>query len=168
MQCPAADHTNVLMAVGTGFAVVCLECIPDEAERAAVVEALKGKEIVDITLQQMGAFCGNVLELRDRRGLPVLAASSQAAAAFTPEQTAALLRHVAVRGWLGPACTPKGTTALLQTLAVSAHASLLPPHCLRPLTGRCPQAIYHAPVETLESVGGGGVRCTLAEVFGNN
>lgn len=32
------------MAVGTGFAVVCLECIPDEAERKAVVDALKGKE----------------------------------------------------------------------------------------------------------------------------
>lgn len=39
-----ADHTNVLMAVGTGFAVVCLECIPDPGEREAVLEALKGKE----------------------------------------------------------------------------------------------------------------------------
>eukprot|EP01025_Chloroclados_australasicus_P065579 TRINITY_DN8935_c0_g1_i1.p1 TRINITY_DN8935_c0_g1~~TRINITY_DN8935_c0_g1_i1.p1 ORF type:complete len:514 (-),score=70.60 TRINITY_DN8935_c0_g1_i1:194-1528(-) len=25
--------------------------------------------------------------------------------------------------------------------------------------------IYHAPIDTLESVGGGGVRCTLAEIF---
>lgn len=117
------DHTNVLMAVGTGFAVVCLESIPDESERAEVVAALAGKETIAISLAQMGAFCGNVLELRDRRGLPVLAASSQAAAAFTAEQTEALLRHVA--------------------------------------------EIVHAPVETLERIGGGGVRCTLAEVFVN-
>ena len=35
-------------------------------------------QVVDISQAQMAALCGNVLELEDGRGLPVLAMSSQA------------------------------------------------------------------------------------------
>lgn len=35
---------------------------------------------------QMAALCGNVLELEDGRGLPVLAMSTQAYNAFTEDQ----------------------------------------------------------------------------------
>ena len=37
-------------------------------------------QVVDITQEQMAALCGNVLELEDGRGLPVLAMSSQVCA----------------------------------------------------------------------------------------
>lgn len=37
-------------------------------------------------LPQMAALCGNVLELEDGRGLPVLAMSTRAYNAFTDEQ----------------------------------------------------------------------------------
>lgn len=68
-----------------------------------------------------GTQCGNVLELRNRWSLPVMAMSTQAYDAFTEEQRDAILRHVA--------------------------------------------DIHHAPIDTLEFLGGGGVRCTLGEVF---
>lgn len=115
-------HTNVMMAIGTDVAVVCLESVADEAERRNLAQKLgKTHTIVDITRQQMAALCGNVLELEDGRGLPVLAMSTQAYNAFTADQKKVLRRHVA--------------------------------------------ALHHAPVDTLEHTGGGGVRCTLAELF---
>jgi hypothetical protein len=115
-------HTNVMMAVGTGAAVVCLESVADDAERRHLAERLgRRHEVVDITRAQMAALCGNVLELEDGRGLPVLAMSSRAYHAFTPDQRKQLRRHVA--------------------------------------------ELHHAPIDTLEHIGGGGVRCTLAEIF---
>jgi hypothetical protein len=51
-------------------------------------------EVVQISSAQMDALCGNVLELQGGKGLPVMAMSSQAHHAFTPEQ-----RAVAWRSW---------------------------------------------------------------------
>ena len=64
----AVYHTNVLMAIGTGFAVVCGESIVNEAHRTAVLSKLRstGHTIVDITLAQMARFAANVLELAAR------------------------------------------------------------------------------------------------------
>src|ERR1700690_193601 len=61
----AIYHTNVLMAIGTGFAVICGESIANAAHRAAVLSKLRatGHDVVDITQQQMAQFAGNVLEL---------------------------------------------------------------------------------------------------------
>lgn len=49
-------HTNVMMSIGEGFALVCLESIQNESERETVVKSLKStcKEIVVITAQQVG------------------------------------------------------------------------------------------------------------------
>src|SRR5258708_40203673 len=61
----AIYHTNVLLAIGTGFAVICGESIANRAHRAAVLSNLEstGHDIVDITQEQMAAFAANVLEL---------------------------------------------------------------------------------------------------------
>lgn len=60
-------HTNVLMCIGERFAVVCLESITDEYERANVAGRLTatGHEIVDITFEQMDSFAGNMLAVAD-------------------------------------------------------------------------------------------------------
>lgn len=60
-------HTNVLMCIGAGFAVVCLESISDEIERADVADRLTATrhEIVDITFEQMNSFAGNMLAIAD-------------------------------------------------------------------------------------------------------
>ena len=73
-------HTNVLMNVGEAVAVVCAEAIPREDQRAAVMARLKetGPELVELSYDQLDAFAGNMLELRNSDGDRVLAMSAQA------------------------------------------------------------------------------------------
>jgi len=90
-----ADHTNVVMSVGTGFAIVCDEAVEDAAQRAALLTSLRrSRDVIQISRLQMGSMCANVLELRDGAGLPILALSQRAHDAFTPAQRAMLMRHV--------------------------------------------------------------------------
>lgn len=65
-------HTNVFMNIGDGFAIACLDAIPDRAERATFEGALRDldKEIVQLSLAQLYAFCGNILHLRSQKGQP--------------------------------------------------------------------------------------------------
>lgn len=63
-------HTNVMLSVAENYAVACLESIQDIAERKMLTEQLQqtGKEIVEISLDQMGQFSGNVLQLKNTEG----------------------------------------------------------------------------------------------------
>jgi len=97
-------HTNVMMAVGTRWAVVAAGAIADPTERAAVLDGLAaggGRQVVTLSQAQVAAFCGNVLEVESYDGSPVLVASSRAVKAFRPDQREALegvlpLRHAAI------------------------------------------------------------------------
>ena len=84
----AIYHTNVMMEVGTQVAVICLEAIRDEGEQRKVVSRLTaaGKIIVEITLDQMNHFAGNMLEIKSRGGEPLMVMSSSARKALTPDQ----------------------------------------------------------------------------------
>lgn len=86
-------HTNVMMSVGESFAVVCLEAVRDEQERALLRKQLEGagKLVVPITRDQMTKMCGNILELR-ARGRSVIVMSHTAYAHFNAEQKKALSR----------------------------------------------------------------------------
>jgi hypothetical protein len=61
-------HTNVMMSVGTDFAVICSESIRDEEERRLVLDSLKNKsgkkQIFEVTLEQMNKMCCNILEVQ--------------------------------------------------------------------------------------------------------
>jgi hypothetical protein len=87
-------HTNVMMAIGAGFAVVCGESIADRDRRAAVHSTLEsgGREIIEIGFAQMQAFAGNLLELAPP-GSKVIALSRTAWESLGPEQCRALERH---------------------------------------------------------------------------
>jgi hypothetical protein len=69
-------HTNVMLTIGDGFAIVCLEAITDAAEREMVFRSLSGNankgdavlELVEISLDQLYKFCGNCLHLASRKG----------------------------------------------------------------------------------------------------
>ena len=114
-------HTNVMLALGTGYAVACLAALTDPAERTTLQASLEagGREIIDISLGQVGEFCGNVLEVRGRDGLR-LAMSSRALSAFSATQRSRIERYA-------------------------------PPLAV--------------PVPVIEAIGGGGVRCMIAEIF---
>jgi hypothetical protein len=116
----AIYHTNVLMAIGTGFAVVCSESIRNDAHRAAVLSMLRstGHAIVEISPAQMAQFAANVLELAVPNG-KIIALSTTALRCLAPAQRRAL----------------------------ESQATLIP-----------------AEIPTIERIGGGGVRCMLAEI----
>jgi hypothetical protein len=88
-------HTNVLLALGKSVAVVCREAIVGAGERRAVLDAIAatGREILDITYDQLYAFLGNVLELEDARGEPLLALSQRAFDSLGPDGRGRLERH---------------------------------------------------------------------------
>ncbi len=91
-------HTNVMMCVGTDYAVICAEAITDPTQRRLVVDSLQGagKEPIQITLEQMESFAGNMLELRSVGGGRLLAMSSRAEASLAPAQRLRLERSVRI------------------------------------------------------------------------
>ena len=88
-------HTNVMMCIGTRFAMVGLEMIPNEAERQKVRTRLEntGKEIVELTADQIGNFAGNVIELHSKNGEKLLVISARARRALTEHQREKLSRY---------------------------------------------------------------------------
>lgn len=81
-------HTNVVMCIGDMFAVICLEAIPDLDERLMVRNSLEqsGKRVVEITLEQMNQFAGNMLEVNSLKREKMLVMSSSAYHSLTPTQ----------------------------------------------------------------------------------
>ena len=94
----ALYHTNVVLTLGTGYAVVCGEAIEPPGNRAEVLGELEesGRVVVEIGFDQLHAFCGNGLELETPTGEKLLVMSGTAWRAFTPEQRATLERFASV------------------------------------------------------------------------
>lgn len=117
----AIYHTNVLMSVGERFAAICSSAIREDA-RDGVLRQLRstGRTVVDLSLEQMSAFAGNILELGSSLTGSVVAMSERARDALTAEQRASLESSA------GP--------------------------------------IVAAAIPTIETLGGGSVRCMLAEL----
>lgn len=88
-------HTNVMMALGTTFCVICLETIADADERQRVVATLTGtgKAIIDLSLAQMESFAGNMLQVKNKDGDTFLVMSEQAFRALTSAQISELEGH---------------------------------------------------------------------------
>lgn len=116
-------HTNVMMCIGSRVVVFCAESVEDLHERETILDRLRSTahEVVTISREQMRHFCGNVLEIESRYGRPVMAMSTGAYHAFTPEQRAVLEEHL--------------------------------------------DDLVHADIRTIEAIGGGGVRCSIAELM---
>ncbi|GIA31817.1 hypothetical protein VCSRO38_0828 [Vibrio cholerae] len=113
-------HTNVMMAIGEHFCVICDETIPEYERRFVVKSLAKDKQVISISIEQMNHFCGNILQLETADGQKVIAMSQSAYEAFT----------------------------LTQLNQLATHGKLLP-----------------FAVPTIETIGGGSVRCMLAELF---
>ena len=81
-------HTNVVMALGEKFCVLCEEAIEEEWELIAVKQLLESTEheIISITKDQMHQFAGNMLEVKNKKGQSVLIMSSAAFETLTDDQ----------------------------------------------------------------------------------
>ncbi|HBR12985.1 MAG TPA: amidinotransferase [Chryseobacterium sp.] len=88
-------HTNVMMCVADKFVVICLDCIDDELEREKVIETIKnsGKELIEISEEQMHNFAGNMLQVHNNLGEKFLVMSQSAYRSLKPEQVAAIEKY---------------------------------------------------------------------------
>jgi len=88
-------HTNVMMCIGTTFALVGLKMISDKPEREQVRARLErsGKDIVELSPDQIANFAGNAIELHDKDEQKLLVLSSRADGALTEDQRERLSRY---------------------------------------------------------------------------
>ena len=88
-------HTNVMMGIGETFAVICLASIDDKKERKNVIKHLKedGKEIIDITEDQVSNFAGNMLQVIGANNERYLIMSEAAYNSLTRNQINQLEKH---------------------------------------------------------------------------
>jgi hypothetical protein len=118
-------HTNVMLCIGTAFALVAAESIAaEDRERVLASLAASGRELVEVGREAVAGFAGNLLEL---------AAWDEAL----------------------------GDVRVL-VMSARARAALEGPAWQR--LSACVDSVLAVPVPTIEAVGGGGVRCMLAEV----
>ncbi|MFC7523400.1 citrulline utilization hydrolase CtlX [Parapedobacter sp. GCM10030251] len=80
-------HTNVMMCVADRYAVVTWDSIAD-SDRPRVARMLEnsGKTQVPITMSQMQAFAGNMLQIENKQGKRFLVMSTRAYRSLRPEQ----------------------------------------------------------------------------------
>ncbi|TYP98069.1 hypothetical protein C7447_103237 [Tenacibaculum adriaticum] len=91
----AIYHTNVMMCLAETFAVVCLACIDDKKERKNLLKHLKedGKEVIDITEDQVNNFAGNMLQVRGTDDERFLVMSQAAFNSLTQSQISRINKH---------------------------------------------------------------------------
>jgi hypothetical protein len=88
-------HTNVMMAMGDSFVVICLETIQDKADLKKLKTIFKetNKDIIDISLDQMLSFAGNMLQVENAAGETFLVMSEQAFQSLTAAQITQIEKH---------------------------------------------------------------------------
>jgi len=81
-------HTNVVMSMGDTFCVICLDAITDPDQRLNVKQKLEssGKTIMEITMDQMSAFAGNMLLVKNKKDKNFLVMSDRAYESLTRKQ----------------------------------------------------------------------------------
>ncbi len=88
-------HTNVMMCVAHRFAIICADSIDDETERINTLNTLteSGKEIIEITEEQVSRFAGNMLQVVGENNQPYLIMSTAAYTSLTPQQINKIKKH---------------------------------------------------------------------------
>ncbi|MHB8208874.1 citrulline utilization hydrolase CtlX [Mucilaginibacter sp.] len=91
----AIYHTNVLMCIGSQFAVICMDSIPNPHEKVVVTESLKStqKEIIEISFEQMNQFAGNMLEVKSKNEDTLIVMSESAFRALNQDQKSSLEKY---------------------------------------------------------------------------
>lgn len=115
-------HTNVMMALGTGYVVICMESIPKKTDREFLLTHFQQSnlEVIELSLQQMNGFAGNMLEVLGTNNKRLIICSQRAFDSLTEQQRQQFNQY---------------------------------------------GQLVSAAVPTIESVGGGSVRCMMAEIF---
>jgi len=88
-------HTNVMMCATTRHIIVCLDTVADRDEKDELLETIKqsGKKVLEISMDQMDHFAGNMLQVKNKNGERLLVMSSQAYQSLNEEQMKRLAHH---------------------------------------------------------------------------
>ena len=104
MAFPSADatgcpiyHTNVMMCIGTDFAMIGLDMITDPVRRSEIQTRMQetGREVIALDSRQIAEFAGNAIELSTDSGR-ILAMSARAKASLTPDQISIIERSARI------------------------------------------------------------------------
>ncbi|MGK7389816.1 MAG: citrulline utilization hydrolase CtlX [Candidatus Cyclobacteriaceae bacterium M2_1C_046] len=90
-------HTNVILSIGSGYAVVCLDAI-HPADHEVILGSLADDKIqvIAISFSQMRAMAGNVLEVQTSGLENVLIMSTTASESLLPGQLDALSKQIEI------------------------------------------------------------------------
>ena len=88
-------HTNVVMCVADKYVVICLDTVKNKLERDKIVSTIEnaGKEIIEITLEQMNNFAGNMLQVKNTLGDRFIVMSEVAKKSLTEQQITAIEKY---------------------------------------------------------------------------
>lgn len=91
-------HTNVMMALGESFVVICLDSVIDDEEKLVLkdVFAKTNKEVIEISLAQMNSFAGNMLQLQNSEGKTFLVMSDSAYNSLDATQKDSIEEHTEI------------------------------------------------------------------------
>ncbi len=82
-------HTNVVMTMADEYVIICLDSILNEVERTRIKESLtrdSKRTLIEITMDQMNKFAGNMMQLRNESGEKFLIMSNTAKESLTSKQ----------------------------------------------------------------------------------
>ena len=90
-------HTNVMMCIGSTFAVICADCIDDKTERKMVLSNLRGdgKEVILLKEEQLNHFAGNMLQVQGSEK-SYLVMSDSAYSVLTKDQISRIEKHTEI------------------------------------------------------------------------
>jgi hypothetical protein len=88
-------HTNVVMALGDRFVIICLHAIKDLEEKSRLATRLSetGHDIIEISYDQLYAFAGNSLQVRTNDGETLLVMSETAHKSLENDQVQTIEKY---------------------------------------------------------------------------
>lgn len=91
-------HTNVMLTIGNGFAVICLDSIKNAKEQKRVLDSFAATrhEIIDISFEQMNAFAGNMLQVENTNGDTFLVMSQTALNSLNDDQIQQIKKYTEI------------------------------------------------------------------------
>jgi len=91
-------HTNVMMCVAEKFVVICLSSVDDKKERKTLLKHFKedGKNVIDISEEQVTRFAGNMLQVQNDKGEQFLIMSQAAHDSLTISQKSKITKYCTI------------------------------------------------------------------------
>eukprot|EP01147_Barroeca_monosierra_P009315 gene9315-1582_t len=91
-------HTNVMMAIGDKFVIVCLDAVRDDDEKKMLKREFErtNKKIICISIEQMNNFAGNMLQVRNTANQSLLVMSQKARSVLNHDQLTQIEQYATI------------------------------------------------------------------------